>query len=306
MDKFEKAYTRLQGKARSILEITVRREKDKVFILREGKQIWFNKKVLANEQYCLAKSAKYTGYIDKVHVAADGEVLDGVHRLFSDPSWPLKWHPNTTTEEQKVDFKYSAQFKRRTNKTELVELINRDAALLEATGKYEPGEYAEAIADKRGFSSQYIRNPVYSHKFCIFREKLIEFSHIQSAAVADIQKFEHRSTFAAELLPREKIRMVFHNSSNYLITRSNVFSPPAKSSKIYRLGSVSDKDYLLLTFGVNKFSNFFARLLIKFGCFFGQSVDASMNVSVVFFVIVGDSFDNLLRFLRGSGVVKID
>jgi len=157
MDKFDKAYSRLQGKARSILEITVRREKDKVFILREGKQIWFNKKKLATEDYCLAKSAKNVGYLDKVHVAADGEVLDGVHRLLSDPSWPLQWHPEVINEEKKIQLKIDVQFKRRKNTDKLNEIINRMAKIRKATGKYEPGEYAEDIANELGFTSQYIR-----------------------------------------------------------------------------------------------------------------------------------------------------
>lgn len=157
MDKFEKEYYALKARVKNILEITVKREENRVLIFRGSKWIWFDKKQLATGKYSLASSAKDLGYIDKVHVAKDGEVLDGVHRLFEDPSWDLKWHPEIDTEEKKVDFKYSVQFKRRTNKTELRELINRDAAIFKATGNSKLGEYAEAIANKRGFTSQYIR-----------------------------------------------------------------------------------------------------------------------------------------------------
>lgn len=157
MDKFERLYNSLIHKPLNILGITVNREDDKVSITREGRTLWFNKKELAKEEYSLSESAKDAGYIDPVHVAKDGEVLDGIHRLLHDPQWSLKWHDEIDTEEKKIEFMYSVQFKRRSNKTELKNLINRDASILKATGRYKVGEYAEAIADRIGFTKQYVR-----------------------------------------------------------------------------------------------------------------------------------------------------
>jgi hypothetical protein len=59
-------------------------------------------------------------------------------------------------------------------------------------------------------------------------------------------------------------------------------------------------------FGVYEFGNCFAGILVEVGCFQRQGVDGPVNVAVVVFVEVGYRVDDLVGFLGGCGVVKVD
>ena len=58
--------------------------------------------------------------------------------------------------------------------------------------------------------------------------------------------------------------------------------------------------------GINEFTNSFAHGFISVGRFFRQSMDASMDIGVIAFVIAGESVDYRARFLRCGCIVEID
>jgi predicted alpha-1,6-mannanase (GH76 family) len=66
-----------------------------------------------NQEYDLKKSTKRIGQLYPVLKAADGEILDGCHRLDSDPAWKSMVLENINTPEKKLIARLVANFHRR-------------------------------------------------------------------------------------------------------------------------------------------------------------------------------------------------
>lgn len=110
--------------------------------------------------YDLKASTKKIGQLYPVLRAADGEILDGVHRMESDPAWKTLVLENITTPEDKVIARLIANFHRRTVATEeKAEWINQLAEIYRNNGlKIEgarnraqgPNEIARKICEATG------------------------------------------------------------------------------------------------------------------------------------------------------------
>jgi hypothetical protein len=66
------------------------------------------------QEYDLKASTRRIGQLYPVLKAADGEILDGLHRVKSDPSWKALVLPNIRTSEEKIIARLIANFHRRT------------------------------------------------------------------------------------------------------------------------------------------------------------------------------------------------
>jgi len=112
------------------------------------------------QQYDLKASTKRIGQLYPVLKAADGEVIDGVHRIESDPSWKTLVLKNINTPEDKIIARLVSNFHRRTVATEeKAQFINQLAEIYRNNGlKVEgardraqgPNEIARKICEVTG------------------------------------------------------------------------------------------------------------------------------------------------------------
>lgn len=115
-----------------------------------------------NENYSLKASTKKIGQLYPVLKAADGEILDGCHRIESDPTWKTMVLENVNTPEEKIIARLVANFHRRTVPHEekaqwinqLAEIyMNNDLKVEAATKKgnlFKPNEIVKKICEVTG------------------------------------------------------------------------------------------------------------------------------------------------------------
>ena len=100
--------------------------------------------------------------------------------------------------------------------------------------------------------------------------------------------------------------MVLHLGEKHAVSGFQVCPRPTEDYEVQRFGCIPDEHYLFRVLCPNEASKLLPRPLKGDRRPLAQSLDASVNVSVVFAVVSFDCLDDLHGFLRGSGVVQID
>ncbi len=100
--------------------------------------------------------------------------------------------------------------------------------------------------------------------------------------------------------------MVLHCRKNNLVSRQNVGIAPGIGDQINRFSCAAGEDNFVGVLCVNELANGFTNGFIGVSRFFSQSVNASVNVGVVAFVIAGERVDDCAWLLRCGGVVQVD
>lgn len=115
--------------------------------------------------YSLKGSTKLVGQLYPILKAADGEVIDGIHRNEADSSWKVQVLENIDSEEKKLAARLIANFHRRhIPREEKAMWINSLAGFYEKKGfkvnphgSHKPNEIADRIAKVTGVHVQTVR-----------------------------------------------------------------------------------------------------------------------------------------------------
>lgn len=116
-----------------------------------------------SEEYDLKKSEKGIGQLYPILEAADGEVIDGVHREEADKGWKRVRLENIDTEEKKLLARLVANFHRRVvSAEEKAEWINGLAAIYQKQGlkvgeSYQSNEILKKLIDVTGLPERTVR-----------------------------------------------------------------------------------------------------------------------------------------------------
>jgi hypothetical protein len=98
-----------------------------------------------DQEYDLKKSTKRIGQLYPVLKAADGEILDGCHRVESNPNWKTMVLQNVRTPEDKIIARLVANFHRRTvTAKEKAQWINQLAEIYRNNGLKVEGDREKA------------------------------------------------------------------------------------------------------------------------------------------------------------------
>jgi hypothetical protein len=171
-----------------------------------------------NQEYDLKNSTKKIGQLYPVLKAADGEILDGCHRIESDPSWKALVLENINTPEEKIIARLVANFHRRVVTPEekaewingLAEIYRNDGLKVEGTSERapqaRPNEIVKKISKVTGLSKRTVRHylkPEFLQGACRILDP--EKHYVKDPETVIINTIgAHRRQYARELVQRFK------------------------------------------------------------------------------------------------------
>lgn len=220
-------------------------------------------------EYDLKKSTTKIGQLYPVLKAADGEILDGIHRMESDPSWKTLVLPNIVSPEEKLIARMIANFHRRTVATEekaqwinqLAEIYRNNGLKTEGTRNHAegPNEIVRKITEVTGiayrtimhyldpsFKQQNRRNlDPEQHPVRSSPEEII-YNHLKydprwARGVIDRFKEEHEKELLESPLFRKKILDSIPQKLKQSLSPGLVFDP-TKDEQIQELMSLKEED----------------------------------------------------------------
>ena len=111
-----------------------------------------------SEEYDLKKSTEKIGYLYPVILDAEGNPVDGFHRLAADPDWRTEINPSLDSPEKVVKAKLIAnKFRRQVEAAEVKKWINELADIAYNEHGIEPGEISGWVAEETGYEISSIR-----------------------------------------------------------------------------------------------------------------------------------------------------
>ena len=171
-----------------------------------------------DQEYDLKDSTKKIGQLYPVLKAADGEILDGCHRLDSDPNWKALVLENINTPEEKLIARLVANFHRRVVTAEekaewingLAEIYMNNGLKVEGTSERSPqarpNEIVKRISEVTGLSKRTVRhylNSEFLQGACRITDP--EKHYLKDPETVIINAMgSHRVQYARELVDRFK------------------------------------------------------------------------------------------------------
>lgn len=111
-----------------------------------------------SEEYDLKKSVEKIGYLYPVILSADGEPVDGFHRLAADPNWRTEVNENLDSTEKVLKAKLiSNKFRRQVSAEEVKGWINELGEIALNDHEIERGKISGWIAEETGYSDNRVR-----------------------------------------------------------------------------------------------------------------------------------------------------
>ena len=138
---------------------------------------------------------------------------------------------------------------------------------------------------------------------------VVDLSQIFVREVAffiEVHEFQDGTSLFADPLPGDQVGMVFRNGDDDLVALFQFRFGIAAGNEVQGFRRIADEDDFFRRRSVDEAADGLTSFVVQFAGFDAEDVSAAVRIAIVMFEEIYDGVDDLTRFLRRSGVIKVN